>query len=53
MPAKDLVREPMKRETLPHSADQMTRKCLDVSDAGGALGLERDKVLADVPFKIR
>jgi hypothetical protein len=51
-PNKDVVRAPMKLETLPHSVDQLTWTFLDMSDAGGLLALEWDKVLATVPFKI-
>jgi hypothetical protein len=51
-PAKDVVRAPMKLETLPHAVDQLAWKFLDMSDAGGVLAIEWDKVLASVPFKI-
>jgi hypothetical protein len=51
-PAKDVVRAPMKTETLPHSVDQLTWKFLDMSDAGGLLAIEWDKTLASVPFKV-
>jgi hypothetical protein len=51
-PAKDVLRAPMKLETLPHVVDQLTWKFLDMNDAGGVLAIEWDKVLASVPFKI-
>jgi len=51
-PAKDVVRAPMKLETLPHATDQLTWKFLDMSDAGGVLAIEWDKVLASVAFKV-
>jgi hypothetical protein len=51
-PAKDVLRAPMKLETLPHSVDQLAWKFLDMTDAGGVLAIEWDKVLASVPFKI-
>jgi hypothetical protein len=51
-PERDVVRAPMTLETLSHSVDQLTWKFLDMSDAGGRLALEWDKVLASVPFRI-
>ena len=51
-PDKDVLRAPMKLETLPHSVDQLTWKFLDMSDAGGLLAIEWDKVLASVAFKV-
>jgi hypothetical protein len=51
-PAKDVVRAPMKLETLPHSVDQLTWQFLDMSDAGGSLAIEWDKTIASVPFKV-
>jgi DUF2911 family protein len=51
-PDKDVVRAPMKLETLPHSHEQMAWEFLDVSDAGGTLALMWDKTLASVPFKV-
>lgn len=49
---KDVVRAPMKLETLSHAVDQLTWEFLDMSDAGGTVAIEWDKVLAGVPFKI-
>jgi len=51
-PDKDVVRAPMKLEMLNHSVDQLTWEFLDMSDAGGALAISWDKVLASVAFKI-
>ena len=51
-PAKDLVRAPMMRETLPHSVDQLTWEFLDMTDAGGTLAIEWDTMMACVPFKV-
>jgi hypothetical protein len=51
-PDKDVMRAPMKLETLSHSVDQLTWTFLDMSHAGGALAIEWDKVLASVPFRI-
>jgi len=49
---KDVVRAPMKLETLPHSVDQLTWEFLDMTDTGGSLAIEWDKTLASVPFTI-
>jgi hypothetical protein len=51
-PDKDVVRAPMKLETLPHSVEELTWEFLDLSDAGGAMAISWDKVLASVPFKV-
>jgi hypothetical protein len=51
-PDRDVVRAPMKLETLAHAVDQLTWEFLDMSDAGGVLAMEWDKVLASVPFRI-
>ena len=51
-PAKDVVRAPMKLETLSHSYEELTWEIVDVSDAGGTLAIMWDKQLASVPFKI-
>lgn len=51
-PAKDVVRAPMKLETLPHAHEELTWEFVDMSDAGGALALMWDKMMASVPFKI-
>ena len=51
-PVKDVVRAPMKLETLPHSHEELTWEFVDMSDAGGALALMWDKMMASVPFKI-
>ncbi|MBW8868934.1 MAG: DUF2911 domain-containing protein, partial [Acidobacteria bacterium] len=52
-PDKDVVRAPMKLETQPHSVEQLTWTFLDMSDAGGTLAIEWDRMLASVPFTIR
>ena len=51
-PAKDVVRAPMKLETLQHSVDQLTWTFLDMSNTGGVLAIEWDTVRASVPFRI-
>jgi len=49
-PDKDIVRLPMKVETLPHTFDQLSWEFLDLTDSGGRLALLWDKKLASVPF---
>jgi Protein of unknown function (DUF2911) len=49
-PDKDVVRTKMKLETLPHSHEQLTWEFLDMTPAGGTIGLVWDKTLALVPF---
>jgi len=51
-PDRDVVRVPMKLETLPHSFDQLSWEFLDMSDAGGRLALVWDTQLASVPFAV-
>ena len=51
-PEKDVLRAPMKLETLPHSVEQLTWDFVDVTDAGGAMAIMWDKTLASVPFKV-
>ena len=51
-PAKDVVRAPMKLETLSHAHEELTWEFIDVSDAGGTLALAWDKVIASVAFRI-
>jgi DUF2911 family protein len=51
-PEKDVVRAPMKLETLPHSIEQLTWAFLDVTNKGGAIAIMWDKTLASVPFAI-
>ena len=42
----------MKLETLPHAVEQLTWDFVDMSDAGGAMVIMWDKVMASVSFKI-
>ncbi len=51
-PDKDVVRAPMKVETLPHSFEQLTWQFLDVTGSGGAIAIMWDKTIASVPFKV-
>jgi hypothetical protein len=51
-PAKDVVRAPMRLETLPHSIEALTWEFVDMSEAGGALAIMWDKMFASVAFRI-
>lgn len=51
-PDKDVVRAPMKLETLPRVHEQLSWEFLDVTDAGGSLAITWDKTMASVPFKV-
>jgi hypothetical protein len=51
-PDKDVVRAPMKLETLPHSHEELSWEFLDVTDAAGTLAIMWDKTMASVPFKV-
>jgi hypothetical protein len=52
-PDKDVVRAPMKLETLPHTVEQLTWEFVDMTDAGGSLAIVWDKTMASVPFKVQ
>ncbi len=49
---RDVLRTPMKVETLPYSHDELSWEFLDMSDAGGRLALFWDRKLASVSFRI-
>lgn len=49
---RDVVRAPMRVESLPYSFDQLSWEFLDVSDAGGRLAILWDRKIASVPFRI-
>jgi DUF2911 family protein len=51
-PDKDVVRAPMRLESLPHVVEQLTWDFVDMSDSGGSMAIVWDKVMASVPFKI-
>jgi DUF2911 family protein len=51
-PDKDVVRAPMKMETLPHSHAQMSWEFLDMTDAAGALAVMWEKTMGSVAFKV-
>ena len=52
-PDKDVVRAPMKLETLPHSVEQLTWAFIDMTDAGGAMAISWGNQMASVPFKVQ
>lgn len=51
-PDKDVVRVPMKLETLPHSIEQLTWEFLDMKETGGSLAIAWGNTLASVPFEV-
>jgi len=51
-PDKDVVRAPMKLETLPHSVEQLTWAFIDMTPGGGAMAISWDKAMASVPFSL-
>ncbi|HZP47597.1 MAG TPA: DUF2911 domain-containing protein [Vicinamibacterales bacterium] len=51
-PDKDVVRAPMKMETLPHSHAQMSWEFVDMTDAGGSLAVMWEKTMGSVAFKL-
>ena len=51
-PDKDVLRAPMKLETLPHSIEQLTWGFVDMSDSGGAMAISWSTQMASVPFRI-
>jgi len=50
-PDKDVLRAPMKVETLPFSMDQFTIAFIDVTADGGKLAMMWDKTIATAAFK--
>lgn len=51
-PDKDVVRAPMKLETLSHSVEQLTWGFIDMTDDGGAMAISWGTQMASVPFKV-
>ena len=51
-PDKDVVRAPMKLDTLPFSVDQLTWSFTDMSETAGRMTIMWDKVMASVPFAV-
>lgn len=50
-PDKDVLRVPMKLETMPFSVDQFTIAFVDMTADGGRLAMMWDKTMASVAFK--
>ncbi len=51
-PDKDVVRVPMKVDTLPFSIEEMSWEFVDVTADGGKLAVMWDKTMASVGFKL-
>jgi hypothetical protein len=51
-PDKDVVRVPMKLETMSHSREQLTWEFIDMTETGGSLSIMWDKQMASVPFRV-
>ena len=51
-PAKDVVRTPMKLETLPYSVEQLTWGFADMTETGGRLVMTWDRMMASVSFTV-
>jgi hypothetical protein len=51
-PDKDVVRVPMKLETMSHSREQLTWEFIDMTDTGGSMSIMWDRQMASVPFRI-
>jgi hypothetical protein len=50
VPASDVLRVPMKLETLPHAFEELSWQFVDMTATGGSLALVWDKMMASVPF---
>ena len=51
-PDKDVLRAPMKLETLPHSTEQLTWEFIDMTDTAGAMAIRWGNQMASVAFKV-
>ena len=51
-PDKDVLRAPMKLETLPHTIEQLTWEFVDMSEAAGTLAISWDRTMASIPFTV-
>jgi len=52
-PDKDVLRVPMKLDTLPYSVDEFTIAFVDMTKTGGRLAVMWDKTMASVAFKMQ
>ncbi len=51
-PEKDILRAPMKVESLPFKVEQLEWQFVDMTTDGGHIAIMWDKVFASVPFKV-
>jgi DUF2911 family protein len=51
-PDKDVVRAPMKLDTMPHAFEQMSWQFVDMTAGGGTMAVIWDKFMGSVPFKL-
>jgi hypothetical protein len=51
-PEKDVLRAPMKMETLPHAREQLTWEFLDMTPNSGTIAVSWDKTLGSVAFRV-
>ena len=51
-PDRDLVRAPMKVETLPYRAEQLTWQFVDMTNDSGRMAVLWDRSIASVPFSV-
>jgi hypothetical protein len=51
-PDKDVVRAPMKVETLPHAREELTWEFLDMTPNSGVMAVSWDKTLGSVAFRV-
>ena len=51
-PDKDVLRAPMKVETLPHAREELTWEFLDMTPNSGAMAVSWDKTLSSITFRV-
>ena len=51
-PDKDVLRAPMKLDTLPHSVEQLTWEFVDMTDNSGAMAIRWGNQMASIAFKV-
>ena len=51
-PEKDVVRAPMKVDTLPYQVEQLTWMFTDMTAEGGRMAVMWDRTVASVPFRV-
>ena len=50
-PENDVVRAPMRVDTLPYQVEQLTWEFIDITAEGGRMSIRWDRNMASVPFK--